>query len=221
MSASKILALAAMLLAASPAVARTDIAGCTSSAGVATASNGGGLYATVIWYVPGTGELCEFLDCGGGRAPPKTTVPGCPSYKGTETYSPQYLDLKTSEAASAATELAEASETAVEDDTATITEAPSTTKAAGTKDKTTLSTSVVESEGEQTTASASEDKDTKTTAAASNSGSSSGDNAETTGSAGAATTPANSSSTAGAASMPTAGAIMGLMAGAAVYVGML
>jgi len=42
-------------------------------------------------YVPGTGELCEFLDCGGGRAPPKTTVPGCAQYSGTETYSPSYL----------------------------------------------------------------------------------------------------------------------------------
>ncbi|KAL6404726.1 hypothetical protein AUP68_11555 [Ilyonectria robusta] len=206
MSACKLLALAALLLAASPAVARTDIAGCTSSAAVATASNGGGLYATVIWYVPDTGELCEFLDCGGGRAPPKTTVPGCPAYEGTETYSPQYLDLKTSEEASAATQLAQASGTAAEDDTATITEAPSTTKAAGTKDKTTLSTSVVESDGEQTTASAAPES----SSAASASGSSS-----------AETTPANVSSTAGAASMPTAGAIMGLMAGAAVYVGML
>lgn len=204
MSASKLLALAALLLAASPALARTDLAGCTSSAGVATASNGGGLYATVIWYVPDTGELCEFLDCGGGRAPPKTTVPGCPAYEGTETYSPQYLDLKTSEEASAATQLAEASGTA--DDTATITEAPSTTKAAGTKGKTTLSTSVVESDGEQTTASAAPES----SSAASASGSSS-----------AETTPANVSSTAGAASMPTAGAIMGLMAGAAVFAGIL
>ncbi|KAH6981216.1 hypothetical protein BKA56DRAFT_617014 [Ilyonectria sp. MPI-CAGE-AT-0026] len=207
MSASKLLALAALLLAASPAVARTDIAGCTSSAGVATASNGGGLYATVIWYVPDTGELCEFLDCGGGRAPPKTTVPGCPAYEGTETYSPQYLDLKTNEAASAATQLlAEASGTAAEDDTATITEAPSTTKAAGTKDKTTLSTNVVESDGEQT----------KMTAAPESSSA-----ASASGSSSAETTPANISSTAGAASMPTAGAIMGLMAGAAVYAGLL
>ncbi|EED19426.1 siderophore biosynthesis enzyme, putative [Talaromyces stipitatus ATCC 10500] len=39
----------------------------------------------VHWYNPNTGEICDPLDCGGGRAPPKTDVPGCPLYKGTET----------------------------------------------------------------------------------------------------------------------------------------
>ena len=29
------------------------------------------------WYDPQTGEICDPLDCGGGRAPPKTNVPGC------------------------------------------------------------------------------------------------------------------------------------------------
>lgn len=29
------------------------------------------------WYDPLTGEVCDPLDCGGGRAPPKTNVPGC------------------------------------------------------------------------------------------------------------------------------------------------
>ncbi|RYP72661.1 hypothetical protein DL769_004403 [Monosporascus sp. CRB-8-3] len=38
-----------------------------------------------------TGEVCEFLDCGGGRAPPKTTVPGCPLYEGTMSSEPSYL----------------------------------------------------------------------------------------------------------------------------------
>jgi hypothetical protein len=33
-------------------------------------------------YDPDTGEICDLLDCGGGRAPPKTTVPGCPLYNG-------------------------------------------------------------------------------------------------------------------------------------------
>jgi len=37
----------------------------------------------VQYYDPNTGELCNYLDCGGGRAPPKTDVPGCPLYKGT------------------------------------------------------------------------------------------------------------------------------------------
>ncbi|KAH7314205.1 hypothetical protein BKA65DRAFT_118044 [Rhexocercosporidium sp. MPI-PUGE-AT-0058] len=61
--------------------ARTDRSGCTST----TAG------PSIIYYVPGTGELCDFLDCGGGRAPPKTTVPGCPQYAGTATYSPSFL----------------------------------------------------------------------------------------------------------------------------------
>lgn len=67
------------------ALARTDLEGCTRTD---VSSPAGASYA---WYVPGTGELCEFLDCGGGRAPPKTTVPGCAAYVGTETYSPSYL----------------------------------------------------------------------------------------------------------------------------------
>ncbi|KAM3420126.1 hypothetical protein BST61_g3427 [Cercospora zeina] len=78
------LVLAAASLA-SLAFAKTDIGGCTSS----DVSSPAG--ASMIYYVPGTGEICEFLDCGGGRAPPKTTVPGCPQYSGTETYSPSFL----------------------------------------------------------------------------------------------------------------------------------
>ncbi|KAI1421178.1 hypothetical protein F5Y12DRAFT_44729 [Xylaria sp. FL1777] len=77
--------LVAAALFAGHAVAKTDIAGCVSSQ---TVAYGG---ASLIWYVPDTGEVCEFLDCGGGRAPPKTTVPGCPQYEGTATYSPSYL----------------------------------------------------------------------------------------------------------------------------------
>jgi len=65
--------------------ARTDLSGCVSSETVAFRG------ASLLWYVPGSGEICDFLDCGGGRAPPKTTVPGCPLYSGTATYSPSYL----------------------------------------------------------------------------------------------------------------------------------
>lgn len=72
------------------AVARTDLSGCVSSE---TVRYGG---ASLLWYVPGTGEVCEFLDCGGGRAPPKTTVPGCAAYEGTETYSPSFIQLAAS-----------------------------------------------------------------------------------------------------------------------------
>lgn len=83
-------------------LARTDLAGCTSSASG----------SSLIWAVPGTGELCIFLDCGGGRAPPKTTVPGCPAYVGTETYSPLFLPSPTAEP------------TTVVEETSTITSAP-------------------------------------------------------------------------------------------------
>ncbi|KAL3954936.1 hypothetical protein ACCO45_010499 [Purpureocillium lilacinum] len=34
---------------------------------------------------PQHGEICDPLDCGGGRAPPKKDVPGCAAYTGTET----------------------------------------------------------------------------------------------------------------------------------------
>ena len=70
---------------ASVALARTDLTGCTST----DVSSPAG--ASIAWYVPGTGELCDFLDCGGGRAPPKYSVPGCPQYTGTASYSPSYL----------------------------------------------------------------------------------------------------------------------------------
>ncbi|KAF2806189.1 uncharacterized protein BDZ99DRAFT_465842 [Mytilinidion resinicola] len=75
-------ALAALL---TTALAKTDLSGCTTSN---TVSFGG---AYVLWYVPGTGELCAPLDCGGGMAPPKTTVPGCAAYVGTASYVPSYL----------------------------------------------------------------------------------------------------------------------------------
>ncbi|BFZ60432.1 hypothetical protein YB2330_001468 [Saitoella coloradoensis] len=79
-------ALLALLPILAPIVhARTDLEGCVSSQ---TVAYGG---ASLIWYVPGTGEICSFLDCGGGRAPPKTTVPGCAAYVGTGTYEPSYL----------------------------------------------------------------------------------------------------------------------------------
>ena len=67
------------------ALAKTDMEGCTSSA---TVAYGG---ASMIFWVPDTGEICSFLDCGGGRAPPKTTVPGCGNYVGTATYTPDYM----------------------------------------------------------------------------------------------------------------------------------
>jgi hypothetical protein len=116
------------LLVATAALARTDLMGCTYYDSVVNPGHGQA-YATRVWYVPESGELCELLDCGGGRAPPKTTVPGCGSYEGTETYSPRFLDVKklggqapqTTAAAAVTTESSEAPQT---------TEAPATSSAA-------------------------------------------------------------------------------------------
>ncbi|TWU75080.1 hypothetical protein ED733_006805 [Metarhizium rileyi] len=86
-------ALGALCLGSS-VLGRTDLVGCTYFDTV-SAYPGSQPFATRIWYVPGSGELCEFLDCGGGRAPPKTTVPGCAAYEGTEAYSPSFINPKT------------------------------------------------------------------------------------------------------------------------------
>ncbi|KAI1918182.1 hypothetical protein LOZ53_000403 [Ophidiomyces ophidiicola] len=77
------------------AFAKTNLQGCTSTTSVDSFSR-----AVNVWYVPGTGEVCELLDCGGGRAPPKYSVPGCAAYTGTETYSPRFLALPTPSSAS-------------------------------------------------------------------------------------------------------------------------
>lgn len=68
------------------ATARTDISGCVSSA---TRDQWG--EASMIWYVPSSGEICSFIDCGGGMAPPKSDTPGCPLYTGTATVTASYL----------------------------------------------------------------------------------------------------------------------------------
>ncbi|KXH66060.1 hypothetical protein CSAL01_07569 [Colletotrichum salicis] len=65
--------IASLAIMATAVLAKTDLAGCVSSDSVYTPTQGGTPYATRVWYVPGTGEICAALDCGGGRAPPKTT----------------------------------------------------------------------------------------------------------------------------------------------------
>ncbi|KAM0720097.1 hypothetical protein Q7P37_004233 [Cladosporium fusiforme] len=105
---------------ATVALARTDLVGCTST----DVSSPAG--ASVAWYVPGTGELCDFLDCGGGRAPPKTTVPGCPAYSGTETYSPSYLAGYQAAATSAPSTTSAASTDDESDDTSSDDDSTST-----------------------------------------------------------------------------------------------
>ncbi|KAJ6189816.1 hypothetical protein N7519_004724 [Penicillium mononematosum] len=69
------------------ATARTDLEGCVSSKVIFDH-----YYASYIWYVPENGEICSILDCGGGRAPPSTTQPGCPEYSGTEPLTSDYLE---------------------------------------------------------------------------------------------------------------------------------
>ncbi|GKU08305.1 siderophore biosynthesis protein [Fusarium langsethiae] len=87
------IALAALLYAL-PIAAKTDIEGCTSFTSTVTVRpepGYGNTYQKVIWYMSDTLEICEGVDCGGGRAPPKS-VPGCPLYKGTETVTPRFLE---------------------------------------------------------------------------------------------------------------------------------
>lgn len=85
------------LLAFSPlaALARTDFSGCTSFTSTVTinptAHEYGNVYGSVVYYDPDTLEICTVPDCGGGRAPPKTGVPGCPLYSGTATVTPSFL----------------------------------------------------------------------------------------------------------------------------------
>ena len=94
---TRLSAIVAGLLATQGALARTDLSGCVSTEVIFET-----YYASLIWYVPGTGEICSFLDCGGGRAPPITTQPGCPLYKGTATITPSYLSGYPGAAAQAA-----------------------------------------------------------------------------------------------------------------------
>ncbi|SPJ75832.1 uncharacterized protein FTOL_05563 [Fusarium torulosum] len=224
--ASKFLTVA--LLAAAPILARTDLEGCTTYDTVISDANG--MYASRIWYVPDTGELCDFLDCGGGRAPPKTTVPGCPAYEGTETYSPLFINPKTLGGAAAEETGSSASATSSDEDdetrSATITQAPTTE----TKASVASTAAETETESEDMSESKTQSKDTKTittltTHATASSGAESGSDfpsgaGSNSSASNAAATPASTAvSTAGAA-MPTAGAFLAL-AGAAMYAGML
>ncbi|RKL14971.1 hypothetical protein BFJ68_g6104 [Fusarium oxysporum] len=230
------------LIAAVPALARTDLAGCTSYDTVL--SNANGMYASRIWYVPDTGELCDFLDCGGGRAPPKTTVPGCPGYVGTATYSPLFINPKT--LGGAVPEETGDSPTSTEEDvseSATITAAPTTeteesalTTEAGTETETETETETKSKDDEKTSTDKANDTKTITTLAthatpsassgagavagsASGSDSHSASHSDSSSETDAAATPASTVSTAGAV-MPTAGAFLAL-AGAVMYAGML
>ncbi|KAF6809042.1 siderophore biosynthesis protein [Colletotrichum musicola] len=78
-------------------LAASDLAGCTSFTSTVPAASGKpssagheSAHVTVIWYRPGTWEICQDIDCGSGRAPPRN-VPGCPGYTGTDTVERKFL----------------------------------------------------------------------------------------------------------------------------------
>ncbi|KAJ5689218.1 Glycoside hydrolase 18 protein [Penicillium macrosclerotiorum] len=84
---------------------------------------------TVHWYDPNTGEVCDPLDCGGGRAPIKTDVPGCAAYTGTETRTTSYLSCWTPSSALASSTATHAAEITL---TGTATASSKTSSATGT-----------------------------------------------------------------------------------------
>ncbi|PKX91452.1 putative cell surface protein [Aspergillus novofumigatus IBT 16806] len=129
---------------ASTAYARTDLEGCISSK-----THNQWNEASMIWYVPGTGEICDIPDCGGGRAPPKHDNPACPGlYTGTATYEPSYLpgygpgaaaSTKTLAATASASTTADAMTTkSAEASSLAITAAPSMTASATATMKTSV-----------------------------------------------------------------------------------
>lgn len=232
------LVLAALL--ASSALAKTDLGGCVSYETIITVPNRPDVYpyGSLIWYVPDSGEVCEFLDCGGGRAPPKTTVPGCAAYEGSETYSPKFIDPKTLGQAPQ-TEAADSPSTATDDGVVMTTQQSPETQQTATA-------SAVESENEDDSSSADAlsgiptltqtgsfpasllttmASTTAKTNTAAPERSSSPPNAASSASDGAASNPAPTSSSvstaAAAGAMPTAGGMLALAAGAAVYAGMI
>ncbi|KAK3303174.1 uncharacterized protein B0T15DRAFT_265593 [Chaetomium strumarium] len=145
---SLLTAVGGLLLLAATATAKTDLGGCTSTK-LSLPTPG------VIWYDPETGEICEILDCGGGRAPPKTTVPGCPLYKGTETVTPSFwagftASVGATASASATTETDKGKETGTGTGTGTV-KATTSTKAAAESGTTTSASEAVETAKSQGT----------------------------------------------------------------------
>ncbi|KAL7623555.1 hypothetical protein AAE478_007238 [Parahypoxylon ruwenzoriense] len=220
----KILAIPLTALLVGRVAAKTDLAGCVSSKTVAF----GG--ASLIWYVPDTGEICEFLDCGGGRAPPKTTVPGCGFYSGTATYSPSFLpgfgvaasasstenyipaSTPASVAASTTTAAAESIVTEVSSSTGSITAGPTATTLETSTASNSGSSSATSSQG---TESSSPSGSTGSPGSASVSGS--------TSVSGSSSSSSSISISQGAAAVPTAAVkgVIGMAAGLVAGVAML
>lgn len=214
------LALVGALLLAAPVAAKTDIGGCVSSA---TKNQWG--EASMIWYVPGTGEVCELLDCGGGRAPPKTNVPGCDNYKGTAEYQPTFLPgFGASGSSGAAEATTAATTTAQHSGSATAPNESASPKPTGADMDTTMLTGTrnpppVTSPATTTTKAAatqSSETSTSTSAVAPSGGSADEQSSDAADSdAASATSPS-----AGAGAMPTAaplGMFIGLVAGAVLF----
>ncbi|KAI6086825.1 hypothetical protein F4821DRAFT_237541 [Hypoxylon rubiginosum] len=204
-------ALLSLLLLAGPAAAKTDLSGCVSSE---TVAYGG---ASLIWYVPDSGEICAFLDCGGGRAPPKTTVPGCAAYSGTATYTPSFLPGFGADATGATTVTGDSSPA----ETSAVVASSTSTTAAGA-DVTSAAGNGLSSFVATITAAPSSTTtlETSTTATGSSSGGSS--SAGSSQAAVSSSSASASSSVSQAAAMPTAvvkgavGMVVGLAAGVAM-----
>ncbi|KAE8315609.1 hypothetical protein BDV41DRAFT_178577 [Aspergillus transmontanensis] len=194
-----------LLTLTSLAAARTDLDGCTKSA---TVNQWG--EASMIWYVPDTGEICDFPDCGGGRAPPKYNQPGCAAYTGTETLTPSYLPgwgpngkvAPSTSAVSASATHSEAEATSTGAVTADTTKTGSTLITAAP----TLSTAVSSSAAGSSSRGA--ESGSSSSAAASSSSASSGSRG-----------PSNTTSSAGVLATGNAASVMGMNAGVMALVG--
>lgn len=218
--------LSTALLVATTVLAKTDLQDCTYYDSVVDPGYYAP-YATRVWYLPDTGEICEFLDCGGGRAPPKTTVPGCGAYEGTATYSPRFIDLKTLGGDAPQTTAAPASSSEEASEPLT-TEAPASSSAADDDEVDETSTSASASASESTDSPVVSETSASFSApirATSSAATTPAPGTKT--STGSATPVASTSSTSSdipgaAAALPT-GAVLGswAMAGVAVWVGMM
>ncbi|PTB70511.1 hypothetical protein BBK36DRAFT_1165036 [Trichoderma citrinoviride] len=99
----------------------------------------------IHWYDLNDGQICDPKDCGGGRAPPRTDVPGCPLYSGTILSEPiSYLSCFTP---SNAVPLTSSTAAGVAETTAdvVITSAVSTSEAGRTTQEPASETSAAES----------------------------------------------------------------------------
>ncbi|CAP66462.1 uncharacterized protein PODANS_4_3635 [Podospora anserina S mat+] len=202
------------------AAAKTDIGGCVSTK-VPYMTQDTLVYSSLLWYLPDTGEICEILDCGGGRAPPKTNVPGCGNYAGTEEYKPRFWTgfnaepTTTSVVAKPTTEVKTAT-TGVEATTTKKSEVPVETGAVGNEEEeteapkpTTLVTVSTSADGSAVTRTVEEV--VESTEGAGAEGAQDGGDAE--GERSSSSGSSTSVSTAGAA--PTGVVMMGIVAGVA------